>query len=167
MPNKFEYPQLIEAVCQLVFPSPEVGGPPWDPSVPDRVYERIRGEFPNRSAAHKPEIAVPLVQRDKVIGNLVGPDIEQFKREEPPSMVQIGRNILVINQLEPYSGWSDFKDLIIQMYRLFGELAHPGNPFNGGIRHIYTLGEAGPYFMIGEYLKEMPPFDLAGTHILL
>src|SRR5215218_1443830 len=103
-------PPLVEAVCEFRFAPTDQ----WDLTVPGRLYDRIREEFPLREQAQsfgfalqldegaKP--AVPAVQRtsDRVL----------MKRENGSALVQVGPHQLAVHHKLPYPGWANFYALI-------------------------------------------------------
>lgn len=155
MNEMLKSPPLIEAICQFVFGKSLVQDTSgeWDTSIPDNLHDKIRDDFPDRTSVHRSDIQIPLMEGDRIIGNHVGPDIVQLKRRDMSAIVQVGENILIVNQLEPYPGWGKFKDLIIGILRHFEEVAKPGRFLNLGLRYINRIPVHRGEFRIGDYLN--------------
>ena len=108
MPKVYTNPPITQAICEFQFRSSK----DWDWTIPGLVYQLIESDFPVKKQEMAFEIQVmpqsnPVVQR---AGSALSK--MQFVSADGHAMVQIGPDLLGINVLTPYPGWSDFAQLI-------------------------------------------------------
>jgi uncharacterized protein (TIGR04255 family) len=141
MAQALKNPPLIEAVCEFRF----APGSEWDWTIPGRLYDKIKREFPERSELHRIGVAVRHRPNDRSAPALIeaGPDRIQLKRPDGSAMVQVGPGMLAINHLRPYERWEVFRDLVLQITKAYGEVAT-----------IHPLGRIGL-----RYINQIPRFD--------
>lgn len=149
-------PPLVEAVCEFRFAPTDQ----WDLTVPGRLYDRIRDEFPLREQAQSfalqlgegAQPAVPAVQRtlDRVLMN----------REDGSALVQVGPHQLAVHHKLPYPGWSGFYALIIRMLGIYLEIV-PSTPVRIGLRYINQIPASFAETMeIGSLITLDPPIPM-------
>jgi uncharacterized protein (TIGR04255 family) len=129
-------PPLVEAVCEFRFdPSDE-----WDWTVPGRLYDLIKDEYPRREqvqgfgfslqVSEGLQPAVPTVQS--------GLDRVLLSREDGSALVQIGQNQLIINHRLPYPGWQTFSSVIGRILQIYLNLV-PSSFQRVGLRYINQI----------------------------
>lgn len=129
-------PPVLEAICEFRFEP----GAHWDGALPGLVYTEVRDEFPKRRD-----------QRDVQLGFRPGDDASthqiqsavqhrmQFLREDERSLIQIGRDLLVVNQLRPYPTWADFRAIIDRALGAYRKVVAPVGFRRIGLRYINRL----------------------------
>lgn len=152
MEEKLQSPPLIEALCEFRFDESST----WDWTIPGQLYDRIKGEFPERSEAKSLELKI--FPAEPATTQTV-PERVQLKKSDNSAIVQIGPNLLAINQLEPYSDWNLFRELIISIYNEYRDVAIPNGLQRIGLRYINKLEYACPDTDIREVINHIPQFD--------
>lgn len=132
--ERLESPPLVEALCEFRF----VPSGTWDWTIPGRLYDLISEDFPDRAQVE--EVAMQLEPGDVLTHRVVkGPGRVQLKRSDGSAMVQVGPNLLVINQLKPYTGWPDFLARILDVYETYKKLASSLDIARIGLRYINQI----------------------------
>lgn len=132
--ERLKSPPLVEALCEFRF----VPSDAWDWTIPGRLYDLICEDFPDRSQVE--EVAMQLESGDILTHTVVkGPGRVQLKRSDGSAMVQVGPNLLVINQLRPYTGWPSFLSKIIDVYETYKRLTSSLNIARIGLRYINQI----------------------------
>lgn len=145
---------LVEALCEFRF---EVTGG-WDLTLPGLFYAEVRDTFPLQETADEVSFQVelgPVKGRQQ----LVQTQRLQLWNEERSATLQIGKNLLSINQLNPYSGWDKFKELIQDAFSKYSNICSDFKFKSIALRyinHIKPTSEEG--FSIDDYLTTIPVF---------
>lgn len=154
MGEKLAHPPLVEAICEFRYSDQEV----WDWTVPGRLYERIRQDFPERlkmqglgvqvqQEANRPPIAVVQSEASRV----------QLRRSDGSALVQIGPHLLTINHLRPYPSWEHFVEMIGNVYDAYSDLGLSTALQRIGLRYINQLPFEEDRESIEDYLTLVPP----------
>jgi len=162
----YRNPPLIEALCELQFQP----GQPWDWTIPGRIYERVQQEYPKRREMNVLEVDL----------RAAGTEIEQevkggvarmlFLRDDERGVIQVGHNVLAVNQLEPYSNWETFRKMIEQALGVYAEIAQPAQIRRIGLRYINriklpSVSEAGQFVLFLPQVPEAVPHPPASWAI--
>lgn len=153
---------LVEALCEFKF-TPSVSNLGWDMTLPGRLYERIREEFPNRSQASEVGIQFQLQPNSNNLPQVIqGLERLQLKRSDESAMVQIGSNVLIINQLK-YETWDEFLKLITRIFKEYVNLLDSQFILNRiGLRYINHIpAPKDKAFEIGDFITVVP--NLSGA----
>jgi len=103
--RKYEYPPVIEALCEIFFVESE-----WDETVPGRFYDLVKTDFPI-----KRQIEVQSAEMEFNRGARVTAGVQtrvprmQFVSKENDRILQIDKDLLVVNQLRPYPRFRDWR----------------------------------------------------------
>ena len=120
MSKRYEASPIIEALCQFQF-QPDAS---WDLTIPGLIYEQVKKDFPKRNQVAQVNIGVAV--NAEIIGQQIGAlPLMQFMREDSNTLIQVGQNLLTINQLAPYSSWQEFLLSIEEGLQAYLEAAHP------------------------------------------
>lgn len=154
MLEKLKSPPLIEALCEFRFSAKE----DWDWTVPGRLYDELKDEFPERGQVQAIEVKLDVKQLSQGIGI----DRVQMKRKDGSAMVQVGPHLLVVNHLLPYSDWNEFLRLIIKVLEKYTNLATHA-PFERiGLRYINQIPiQNEEQYEIGKHITLVPPIPKA------
>ena len=129
--KQYEKPPLVEVFCEFFFEN--AVGQEWDWFIVPKLYNKLRGKFPRRK--HIRSVGVQFrMEPLRGVQDLetLGPPTprHQFFSEDSKSLVQVGENLLVVNQLPPYYGWERFEPLVIDCFETYCTLceAHKRRP---------------------------------------
>ena len=134
MGREYDNPPIIEAVCEFRLP-PDTQ---WDLTIPGLVFEEVRSGFPNREQR--------LVQKLEV--SRAGQRIDQrmrteervvFLTEDRKTFIQLGPNLLAINQLKPYPIWEQFKSSIEKSFGALRNVVSLKSLERIGLRYINRI----------------------------
>lgn len=161
MARRYERPPLTEALCEFQFESSQG----WDWTIPGLVYERIRADFPTKREKSLVEFSIQGTGMPEPQQFRPGVDRLQFFREDESGIVQVGPNLLAVNQLIPYAGWESFRPLILGQLEHYRSIANPDRLRRVVLRYINKVGVPATQFDLAEYFQALPglPSDLAGN----
>ncbi len=158
MGKKYKNPPLVEALCEFRFISDE----PWDLTLPGLIYEKVKKEFPHRQ--QQLGIDVQFRPTEKGLEHKIepAPPRIQFLNEDKNALIQIAPDLLVVNQLKPYPNWERFKKKILEIFRIYKEIARPRSFRNIGLRYINIIEINEQKIELKEYFRFYPyiPNDL-------
>jgi len=133
MGEKLKASPLIEAICQFTFKDESQ----WNWTLPGRLYDNIKTEFPHISEETAPSIIVSSHQ-SMLPQKCSSPSRVILKKDES-SIVQIGPHFLSINKLREYSSWIDFYDIIKYIYKNYLDLLEKPQLARIGLRYIHEI----------------------------
>lgn len=117
----YEKPPLIEILWEIRLKSIEK----WDWTIPGLFYSKIKDKFPKKRQEDLMELELqfpigmegPSQQRtNKGIAKMI------FSNQEGSFLIQIAPNLIVCNQLKPYTHWNDFKNNSLEVFKKYLEL---------------------------------------------
>jgi uncharacterized protein (TIGR04255 family) len=81
-------------------------------------------------------------------------------------MVQVGRDLVVVNQLRPYPRFEEWSPVVLDMTSIYRELAKPTGVTRIGIRYINRIEIPEVAFQMGKYFQLYAeiPNALGGSH---
>lgn len=163
MPRTYRNPPLVEAACEFRFKSEH----PWDWTIPGIIYERIRDKFPVKRQQAGLEITlgpgegtlVPVPIPPTAINRM------QFVREDESALIQLGSNLLAVNQFQPYPEWPKFKRQIMEQLDTYRSVAEPDGFARLGLRYVNRVDIPGAHIELKDYFKALPqvPPELPDT----
>ncbi len=134
MSRLYQKPPLIEALCEFQFADGE-----WDWTIPGLVYQQIKDQFPTKRQASTVEFEVQA-DPDQISQRMKGGlGRMQFVREDETALVQVGPQLLVVNQLRPYPHWSHFKLSILDTLEIYRKVARPAGFKRIGLRYVNQI----------------------------
>jgi len=149
-------PPVIEALCEFRFVPTE----DWDWTLPGRIYERVKGDFPERADVHAKALRVPVeAGQGTSLEVLESLERVQLKRSDGTAMVQVGANLLVVNQLRPYNGWEQLRSLIARIYSEYGTLSGQTHLARIGLRYINQIDVIDDFSQWAEIVTVAPPLS--------
>ena len=129
--RKYRKPPVIEALCELYF-----AGSEWDDTVPGRFFELVKEDFPVKRQREIQEAQITFAGSESAAKvKRLHPWI-QFVSEKGDRMVQLARDLLVINQLTPYPSFEDWEPSIGRCLDIYRKLARPKSVARLGVRYI-------------------------------
>lgn len=157
----YTYPPVIEALCEIMF-----AGSQWDSTIPGLFFEKIKDTYPKKKELDTIEAEVTLskdVQGSRFAN--VGKRM-QFVREDGSQMVQVEKDLLVVNQLRPYQSFEQWKQVVDSMLPLYIDLTHPTGIKKVGVRYINKIVIPADRYRMEDYFSLYPqvPEHLARSH---
>jgi uncharacterized protein (TIGR04255 family) len=108
--KQYRKPPLVEVFCEFYFAPAE--GQEWDSLLLSQFYDRLgRAAFPKRRRLSSIGLFAGIGRPEGPQVQQMGPPTPriQFLSPDDSTIVQIGENVLVVNQLPPYYGWEKFE----------------------------------------------------------
>jgi uncharacterized protein (TIGR04255 family) len=98
MSSKYRNPPVVEALCEIFFEGSE-----WDDTVVGQFYDRVKERFPQRRQVELQKAQFTIGKGHSAAGIHRMPPQMLFLTEEGSSLLQIRQDLLVVNQLRPYT----------------------------------------------------------------
>jgi uncharacterized protein (TIGR04255 family) len=121
MVRHYEEPPVIEALCEVRFVESQ-----WDTTIPGVFYDLVKSEYPRK---HSTDLDWPG-------DTSPGPTRSQFSRLDGTRMVQVAPNLLVVNQLRPYTGFESWAPTVAEMVTHYRTVASPVGVLSLAMRYI-------------------------------
>jgi uncharacterized protein (TIGR04255 family) len=156
--RKYRKPPVIEALCELYF-----AGSEWDDTIPGRFFESptVKRDFPVKRQREIQEAQITFAEGQAAAGvRRLSPWI-QFVSEKGDRMIQLARDLLVVNQLRPYPRFEDWELLIYRSVDLYTELAKPVGVARLGLRYINRVAIPQPMVRMEDYFTVYPHLPTA------
>jgi uncharacterized protein (TIGR04255 family) len=152
---------VVEALCEVYFVDSK-----WDNTLPGKFAGRIEGEYPEPKELQQVEAAVnvsPLAQgaQFQVRGTRT-----QFFNNDKSRIIQLEKDLIVVNQLRPYLKFRKWRPVIDTMVRHYNELAHPKGIKRIGMRYINEIELPPIPLHMQDYFRIYPqlPSEMGGEH---
>jgi uncharacterized protein (TIGR04255 family) len=149
---KYRSSPIIEVVCEFRF----VSDARWDAAVPDRIYDRIKGVFPEKRKAQVVESITGVAHEAGVEQKVTIIERQQFLREDETAFVQVSPNFLAINHLKPYPTWEKYLPLIRHAFEAYVGAAQPQGLHRIGLRYINRIEFEAKETYLEEHFKFRP-----------
>ena len=91
--RRYRKPPVVEALCEIHFAEST-----WDETVPGAFYERVKKDFPGKRQQEIREAQITLGPAEATAGMRRLPPRMQFVSDERHRMIQIAKDLLVVNQ---------------------------------------------------------------------
>ena len=154
MGDNLKKPPLIEALCEFRFDPSS----PWDWTVPGRLFDKIGQEFSERAQVQGLGVQIQIGPGPAPAAHLsTGPERVQLKRPDGSAMVQVGPNLLAVNQLRPYPQWEAFRDLIMRVFSTYRDVTDTISLSRIGLRYINQLELPEGPVQVGDFITLKPP----------
>jgi uncharacterized protein (TIGR04255 family) len=148
---RYEMPPVVEALCEIYFV-----GSQWDTTTPGVFYERVHAEYPEKAQADHAAFALQI-EPGRVSGGTVPLDPRtRFARRDNSRMIQISRDLLVVNQLRPYPHYQAWRPVVLKMLDVYRKLTRPAGIKQLGVRYINRIVIPSPGSRIDEYFRIYP-----------
>jgi uncharacterized protein (TIGR04255 family) len=152
MSRIYENPPIIEAICEFRFEPSQ----PWDWTVPGLVYAEIKNDFPEK----REERTVPLQVHPgpQEVTYSLSPALAkmQFLRKDESAMIQVGPDLLAVNQFKPYPQWDATKEPISRALAVYRKVAVPKALRRIGLRYVNRIQIPEEQVRIDDYLLATP-----------
>jgi len=156
MDRRYRKPPVVEALCEMYFEGSE-----WDDTLIGQFYERVKNEFPNKRQREIQEAQVQFSAAGEAVAGVRRlPPRMQFVTEAGDRMIQLGPDLLVVNQLRPYASFEEWEKTLYSALGTYGELARPRALARLGMRYIDRVILPVPTVRMEDYFTlypEIPP----------
>lgn len=161
MGRKYKNPPVVEALCEIFF-----DGSQWDSTLPGLFFERIKNDYPRKKELEQIGVEVNVSKDVQGSRMLRGNQRIQFIKNDGSQLVQVEKDLLVINQLIPYPRFEDWKPKIDAMLAIYKELAKPNSIKRIGVRYINRVVIPADKFKMEDYFCLYPevPQSLGAMH---
>jgi len=130
--RKYRRPPIVEALCELYFE-----GSVWDDTIPGQFYDQIKEDFPIKQQRENQEAQVVLSTAGEASAGVKRlPPWMQFVTADESRLIQIGQDVLVVNQLRPYPHFEEWEPLIYSSLETYRKFANPKGIARLGLRYI-------------------------------
>ncbi len=159
--RRYRKPPVVEALCEIYFADST-----WDDTVPGAFYERVKQDFPEKRQREIQEAQIALGPAGVTAGVRRLPPWMQFASEKGDRMIQIARDLLVVNQLRPYPHFEGWEPVVHSALEIYKELTQPGKILRLGLRYINRVVIPGAPVAMEHYFTIYPqlPKALGDTH---
>jgi uncharacterized protein (TIGR04255 family) len=155
--TQLKKPPLIEVFCEFFFQGPD--GPEWDGFAVPRFYNKIRKDFPTRKRISSVGVQDPFSAGGVSPGvSSVGPPTprHRFTSKDGQTIVQLGDNLLVVNQLPPYYGWEKFEPVVDRCFKLYVDLWKPRTVAHAAVHYFDQVDIPEAEFSLETYFNLYP-----------
>lgn len=161
MGRRYQNPPVVEALCELFFV-----GSIWDTTVPGQLYERVRDRFPKKGEVNEVGVELQVAPGGTGARMLHGNPRTQFIREDGSRMVQLARDLLVVNEVRPYTRFEDWRPLVAEMLDAYRQVAQPSGLMRLGVRYINRVVISTIAVKLDDYFRVYPqlPSEVATAH---
>src|SRR5437763_1252782 len=133
--RRYRNPPVVEALCELFFEGSE-----WDDTVVGRFYDRVKEKFPKRRKVELQEAQFTFSDKGHTTAGIQSlPPQMQFLSEEGNSLLQLRRDLLVVNQLRPYPHFAVWEPNIYWALKMYWEMTKPKGIRRIGLRYINRI----------------------------
>ena len=160
--RRYRKPPVVESLCEIYFSDSK-----WDDTIPGAFYERVKSDFPNKRQREIQQAEIMLgTSGEAAAGVRRLPPWMQFVSANGERMLQIARDLLVVNQLRPYPHFEAWEPEVYKALAIYNELAKPGKVVRLGLRYINRVVIAQARVQMEKYFTIYPqlPQALGDTH---
>jgi len=150
--RKYRKPPVVEALCEIYF-----AGSNWDETVPGGFYDRVKDNFPVKRQREIQEAQVAFAGSGEAAASVRRlPPWMQFLSEKGDRLIQLARDLLVVNQLQPYPSFEDWEPVIYSALDVYRDLAQPKGVARLGMRYINRVVIPEPVILMEDYFTVYP-----------
>jgi len=152
MTEPLQNPPLASAFCRFFFES----AGEWDWTIPGELYRDIREEYPEKEQLFGYEVEVE--EAGSVGPSSVSriPRSVQLSSQEHARSVEVGPQLLEIQQGRPYPGWEDFLDQIVYVFERYRDVGKAPVLQGISLRYVNRLEKEGDSEDLTETLTVLP-----------
>lgn len=141
--RRYKNPPVLEALCEIYF-----AGTRWNPTIPGLFYSEIKDTYPG-------------IESKKTVVLEEAPTREPFRVRFATAvkdrLVQVGPDVLVVNQLRPYTQYPEWKGVVLDMLDRYHRLVQPDAIARIGVRYLNRICvPAKPAVNMEEYFQLYP-----------
>jgi len=150
--RRYRRPPVVEALCEMHFRDSDC-----DDTLIGQFYERVKNEFPKK----RPQEIQKAEFRFSSSGEMAAgvrrlPPRMQFVTSADDRMIQLGPELLVVNQLRPYASFEEWEKTLYAALDTYRDLAHPKTIGRVCVRYIDRVIIPSPGVRMEEYFALYP-----------
>src|SRR5262249_11936162 len=135
--KQYKNPPLVEVFTEFFFQPPQ--GVEWDSFIVPTFYKKVAKDFPTRKRLGTVGFQVRLAPSG------TPPEFQSFNPSTPrhrfiseneKTLVQLGENLLAVNQLPPYYGWENYEPRVVECFGLYVKLWKPERVARAAVHYI-------------------------------
>ena len=156
----YRHSPVVEALCEVYCADLE-----WDSTVPGRLYNMLRDDFPNKQSLENLEAQISFSAADEPsVGMRRLAPIIQFSSSKGDRIIQIGQSHFVVNQLRPYVQFEKWQPTIYTTLEKYRELTKPKKIERIGLRYINRINIVGDDIQLKDYFTFYPQLPQTVVH---
>ncbi len=157
MAGTYRNPPIVEVICDFRFRDDTQ----WDETVADRYFDFISDGYPKKTAVSRPRIERKRGKSGRLLKpKLMHEKVVRFSSESGAEVVQIGRRLLVVNQLSPYPSWSNYRPRVEHGLTSLGKVIRDPVIERFGLRYVNKIEirteKPAEDIVIGDYFNIHP-----------
>jgi uncharacterized protein (TIGR04255 family) len=156
---RYANPTIREALCEIHFILPDEVK--WDATFFARFYQRVQGEFPGFEPVAQAGLQLQLTSGQ--IGFIPPQSRMRYKHASRNILLQLAENLLTVNVLPKYEGWTQMQADVRQAWAWAEEVFAPRGISRVGLRYIDFIPRGDPSEKLGDWLA---PNDYVATAVL-
>lgn len=153
MGRKYKTPPLIEALCEFYFEDSH-----WDDTIPGLFWDKIKAAYPQRKQLEPVDLQINVSHDSTGLVTKKRPPRIQFVSEDKTKIVQISKDLLVVNHLKPYPHFEKWGPEVEQLLKEYVALANPSGIKRIGVRYINNIVLPKAEIEMADYFKIYPQF---------
>jgi len=159
--RRYRKPPVVEALCEIFFSDSA-----WDDTVPGAFFERVKNDFPKKQQREIQQAEIALGPAEAKAGIRRLPPWLQFVSDEKRRMIQVAKDLLVVNQLSPYPHFEEWEPEVLRALDIYRQLAGPLTVQRIGLRYINRVTIPQAQIKMEDYFTVFPnlPRGLGGIH---
>ncbi len=118
--RRYRKPPIVEALCEIHFADSM-----WDETIPGSFYEKVKDSFSKKQQREIQQAEITLGPAEATAGVRRLPPWMQFVSDEKHRMIQVAKDLLVVNQLRPYPHFEEWEPEIYNALGKYKALANP------------------------------------------
>ena len=159
--RQYRNPPVIEALAEVYFKDST-----WDITTPGSFYERIRYDYPKKDQVEQVELEVKVNPggANALLGS--GGARARFKNDDETRLIQVGGDVLVVNQLRPYPNFEAWSSVLLGMLDVYRDVAKPSSVTRLGMRYINRIDVPRASIRMEDYFRVYAevPEELGDAH---
>lgn len=151
--RRYRKPPVVEALCELYF-----HGSRWDETLFGRFFDRVQAFGFTRHEPVRHHEAEGVAEPDGEMSPRLrrGEPRMRFSNEARSRLIQLGRDLVVVNQLRPYPHFADWEPVVHDAARTYQELAQPKGLRRIGLRYINQVTLPGARVQLQDHFTVGP-----------
>jgi len=172
-PKRFKKPPLLEVYCEFLFDPPE--GDSWEGLQVCEFVGLIGEGYTQHRMMHHGGVQIRLHDEEGDYWGHGDPDdivpLFRFSTDDGSTTVQVGENLLVVNQLPPYYGWSRYGPRVLDGIKAYSHVWKPVKVVQAFLHYVDRVLTPQGNFEFRDYFNlyaVLPPaFDRPYTNLSL
>lgn len=162
--RRYERAPVIEALCELYFTQST-----WNSTLLEQFYDRVQNDYPVKSQLDQIGVEFCLEGGQASTRPLLPEPRMRYAKSDNSALIQLGRDLLVVNQLPPYTHYEDWRDRVLTSLEVYRDLFAPTGIDRFGLRYINKVElphRSDSFFLMEDYFRVYPhvPKELSGAH---